>query len=327
MFDSIWRDVRREYNYGNMLTRLIIVNIAIFLGINLIEIVLLFPGLTDVIGFDQLLKWISLSREVSDNFVRPWVWLTSMFLHENFWHLLWNMVALFWFGRIVGDLLGDRRILPIYILGGIVGGIAYVIAAQLSYAIGGMAYGASGAVMAMVAAAGFTAPDYRMNVLLIGDVKLKYIAVVLILLDIIAIADSNNSGGSVAHLGGAMLGALYVMQLSKGIEIGKPIIVLAKKIDMWWQKRGNKSAHQNKSSNKKQTQFEFSRNVTTMPHSNSAVNQATNKPTEGGGIAQNLMDKNARQTKIDEILDKIKQSGYDSLSTEEKEFLFRASKN
>ncbi len=321
MFDSIWRDVRREFSYGNTVTRLVIVNVAFFLFVNLVKILLLIPALGQMLGFEQFLKWFAMSRTFSENLIRPWVWLTSIFLHENFWHLLWNMLALYWFGRIVGDLLGDRRVLPIYLLGGIVGGLAYVVAAQLSYLIGGIAYGASGAVMAMVAAAGFASPDYRMNVLLIGDVKLKYIAGVLILLDIIAIADNVNSGGSVAHLGGAALGAIYITQLTKGIEIGKPILVLIKKIENWWANR-NQVPIKKRASNQQHTPFEFSKNTNPPPQN------AHRKTTEGGGNASSRMtDKTAQQHRVDEILDKIKQSGYESLSTEEKEFLFRASKD
>lgn len=319
MFDSIWRDVRREFSYGNTINRLIIVNVATFLLVNLVKILLLMSNLGDLVGFDQFLKWFALSRTISDNFIKPWVWLTSIFLHENFWHLLWNMLALYWFGRIVGDLLGDRRILPIYLLGGIFGGLAYVIAAQMSYLIGGTAYGASAAVMAMVAAAGFASPDYRMNVLLIGDVKLKYIAGVLILLDIIAIADNVNSGGSVAHLGGAVLGAVYVMQLYKGIEIGKPIMILVKKIENWWTNR-NSPPLKKQTNTHQRPQFEFSKN------SNPPPKTANRQNTEGGVTPPKTKDKSSFQHRVDEILDKIKQSGYDSLTTEEKEFLFRASK-
>lgn len=322
MFDSIWRDVRREFSYGNTINRLIIVNVAVFLLVNLVKLSLLIPNLGANLGFDTFLKWFAMSRTITDNLIKPWVWLTSIFLHENFWHLLWNMLALYWFGRIVGDLLGDRRVLPIYLLGGIIGGLSYVIAAQMSYLIGGIAYGASAAVMAMVAAAAFASPDYRMNVLLIGDVKLKYIAGVLILLDIIAIADKVNSGGSVAHLGGAALGAIYISQLYRGIEIGKPIIVLVKKIDNWWNNRNNPPVKKH-TNTQQRPQFEFSKNTNPPP-------KTANRPTTEGGATSPKgtpkNDKNTFQNRVDEILDKIKQSGYESLTTEEKEFLFRASK-
>lgn len=121
---------------------------------------------------------------------------TSMFLHEGFWHLLWNMLFLYWFGRIVGDFIGDQRILPLYLLGGLTGAVVFFISANLlPYGMGGrFALGASAGVMAIVVAAGTISPDYIMRLLLLGDVKLKYIVAVLVFLDLILIPNGGNTG-------------------------------------------------------------------------------------------------------------------------------------
>ena len=114
MLSSIWDDVKQQYSYGNMIIRLIIVNVAIFLIINLMKVFLYHGGAPDN-WYDRILGWFKISSNPLDILMHPWSIFTHMFMHEGIWHILWNMLFLYWFGRILGDLLGDKRILPIYL--------------------------------------------------------------------------------------------------------------------------------------------------------------------------------------------------------------------
>lgn len=312
MFQSIWDDVKREFNQGNTLTQLVIINVGVFVFINVVKIFMYIGNAGDLPpSFDDFLHFFCISSDMWHNATHPWVIFTSMFLHEGFWHILFNMLFLFWFGRIVRDLIGDHRILPIYILGGIAGVLMFFISASLlPYGAGGerFALGASAAVMAIVVASGFLAPDYVMRLLLIGDVKLKYVVGVLVFLDMIGIANDMNTGGHFAHLGGAIFGWFFVAQLQVGNDLSAPVIriqeLISEKLDTL---RGG-------TRNNRRPRMVFK--------SDKAKEKARQK-TKG----RHSSDNNSHQERLDTILDKIKQSGYESLTDEEKEFLFNASKN
>ena len=177
MLSSIWDDVKQQFSYGNMIIRLIIVNVSIFLVINLMKVFLHHGGAPDN-WYDRILGWFKISSDPLEVIMHPWSIFTHMFMHVDFWHILWNMLFLYWFGRILGDLLGDKRILPIYVLGGLAGALAFFLSVNLlPYGSGGThtALGASAGIMAIVVAAGMIAPEYNLRLILLGDVKLKYI--------------------------------------------------------------------------------------------------------------------------------------------------------
>lgn len=301
MFTSIWEDLQQQFRQGNTLTRIILVNIAVFVVINLI---LVFAGgQRDRAIYDAIVEPIGINSDWYYLLTHLWGVITHMFLHTGFMHILWNMLLLYWFGRIIGDLVGDHRILPLYLLGGLVGGVAFFLYANLTgnpnYAIG-----ASGAVMAIIVAAGFFAPDYNLRLILIGDVKLKYVVAVLLFLDIIGAAGMNNTGGHFAHLGGAFFGYLFATQLQRGNDWSAPVNSFLDKLKALFsgsksgKRRGPRVAYKNPKAN--------SRSRNTKPHAKS--------------------DSPDHQEHLDAILDKIKKTGYESLSAEEKEFLFNASK-
>ncbi|MEM9917456.1 MAG: rhomboid family intramembrane serine protease [Bacteroidota bacterium] len=309
MFASLWEDVKREFSRGNMVTQLIILNVAFFVVVNLFK---LFSRLGTSSGepFRQALEWFMISSDLGYLLTHPWTLITSMFLHEGFMHILFNMLFLYWFGRIVGDLIGDRHILPLYLLGGLVGNIAFVLSANLLGYGGGagvFALGASGAVMAIVLASAVLAPEYMMYLLLIGPVKLKYIVAVLVFLDLIGIADNINTGGHFAHLGGAFFGWLFVVQLRKGNDFSVPINKVVYGIRDFFRNffsslrgkpKGPRVAYRNKK------------------------RWGSRKPHAVSDDEESL----SHQEKLDAILEKIKKSGYENLTAEEKEFLFKASK-
>ncbi len=299
MFTSIWDDLKQQFNQGNMITRIILINVAVFVVINL---VLVFAGgYRDKAIYVNIVEPFGINSDWYYLVTHLWGVISHMFLHTGFWHILWNMILLYWFGRIIGDLVGDHRILPLYLLGGLAGGAAFFLYANLTgqanYAIG-----ASGAVMAVIVAAGVFAPNYILRLILIGDVKLKYVVAVLVFLDIIGAGGVNNTGGHFAHLGGAFFGYLFATQLQRGNDWSAPVNSFLDKLFGLFKnmgsgkKRGPRVAYKNPKA----------KNKNTKPHAKS--------------------DSSSHQEHLDAILDKIKKTGYDSLTADEKEFLFNASK-
>lgn len=317
MFQSIWDDLKREFGYGNMVTRIIIINVAVFVVIHLVNfgLFLYYGGAPEKSYpvFQKFVHFFCMSSDWKYLLTHPWGLFTSMFLHEGFWHILWNMLFLYWFGRIVGDFIGNQRVLPIYLLGGLAGAVIFFFSANLlNYGENGVfALGASAGVMAIVVAAGAISPDYVMRLLLLGDVKLKYIVGVLVLLDVIGIGNNINTGGHFAHLGGAFFGWLFIYQLRNGADWARPVNGILDGIARFFRRLfsgelhrpGPKVAYRNPSRERVQRERESRRG-------NAASDRAYR----------------SHQEQLDAILDKIKESGYESLSEEEKEFLFNASK-
>ncbi len=287
MVQSVIDDIKAQFRYGNMVVRIILVNGFVFLAVVLIKA--FSPGGEANSFFQDFLGVFALSSETIDLLWHPWSLITHMFLHVGLWHLFWNMILLYWFGKIAGDLIGDKRIFPLYILGGLCGAFFYLVYALVTGQLG-IAYGASAAVMAFVVASGFVAPEYNMRLILLGNVKLKYIALALVLIDLLMIAENNNTGGRVAHLGGALFGAFYIYNLRQGTDLAKPFYDMATLFE-----RKDKA-----------------RSLTVIHRRNKERGETRELST---------------QERIDQILDKINESGYDSLTDEEKEFLYQASKN
>ncbi|MDX1942730.1 MAG: rhomboid family intramembrane serine protease [Saprospiraceae bacterium] len=313
MFQSILEDVKREFNYGNMVIRIIIINIAVFVVVIIADLIMKIVG-GSTADFVQLFALNSGWKEL---LFRPWSIITHMFLHQGLGHIFWNMLILYWFGRIVGDFIGNQRVMPIYLLSGLSGAIAYLLIANVIpllvqpippiFQVGGYALGASAAVMGMVLAAGVISPDYIMRLLFLGDVKLKYIVGLLILLDLVALTRLQNTGGSFAHLGGAAMGWLFVRQLRNGVDWAMPINNILNTIGSIFKKGGLQRSPKGPKVVYKNPSKKARANVRT----NVSVTDEEDLPY---------------QEQLDAILDKIKQRGYDSLSEKEKKFLFNASK-
>lgn len=291
MVHSIAEDIKRTFQQGNTLTRLIIVNIAAFVGINILFLIGNYGngGVTPQ-WYLTVSHWLSISSDGQEAIFRPWTWLTHMFLHTGFWHILWNMLFLYWFGRIIGDFIGDQKVIPLYILGGLMGAAFFFLSANfMPYGEGQTFYamGASAATMAMVVGAATLSPDYIMRLLFLGDVKLKYIAAVLVFLDLIGTAGAMNTGGHFGHIGGAVMGYLYIDQLRRGNNLGSWI----ERISSW------------KLSNHR-------RQLRVVHRSEQPLPQHDNEEEE-----------------LNRILDKIKEKGLGSLSESERTFLKKMSES
>ena len=303
MFDSVWQDVKYKVQMGNMVTRLVIANVAVYIIVNLVwAIITGFSG-DPVAGkatYNVFLKWISLSSDAVYTVTHIWVVITHMFVHQDFLHILFNMLYLYWFGNILGDMIGDKKILPLYLLGGLMGALAYIIGAQVM-TLGDIAMGASAAGLAIVVASAMVAPEYNMRLLFIGDVKLKYIAAFVVVMDIFALAiGTKNTGGHIAHLGGALMGFLFISSLNRGNDLSEPVNNFFTKVQNFFKPKKLKVAYKNTSNRPR-----LNRNQRAHAVSDESVSD---------------------QDQLDAILDKIKLKGYDSLSATEKKFLTDASK-
>ena len=284
-------EIKESFREGSALTRLIYINLGLFLLIRITNVFYFLSG-TEF----PILDWLALPADFGMLASRPWTLITYMFLHFDFLHILFNLLWLYWMGQIFLNYFNQGKLVTIYLLGGISGGLFYVagynsfpVFSQI--VVDSRLLGASASVIAIVTALAVHAPNHILHLMFIGPVKMKYIALFSVLLYVIGIS-STNAGGNLAHLGGAFWGMLYVLQLRRGIDLGKWITQLFGGI-----KKG----------------------FAPKPK----VKVSYRKPTDD--IEYNRI-KNQNKIRMNEILDKISKSGYDSLSKEEKEILFRMGK-
>jgi membrane associated rhomboid family serine protease len=290
---GIWDDLKNTFRNGSSLTRLIYINIAVFILITLaaaIGFLLNNPELSE-----RILSLLSVPSSATALFLRPWTIITYMFVHKDIWHILFNMLWLYWFGIIFLEYLDQRKLVAVYLLGGISGAIVYILSFNIFPAFTGIvadsvAIGASASVMAIVIAIAAYVPDYTVQLFLFGRIKIKYMALAIFILT--SVMDfSVNSGGKLAHMGGALFGYLYTLNLRQGRDIGKRINSAMDLVATIF-KPGKKLKVTYK---KPATEYEYNKMKT------------------------------EQQVQINRILDKISKGGYDSLTKEEKETLFKES--
>jgi membrane associated rhomboid family serine protease len=291
---GIWDDIKNTFRKGNSLNRLIYINIGVFLIITIIGIIgflLDKPGISD-----WTIRFLSVPSSMNTLIVKPWTLLTYMFTHKELLHILVNMLWLWWFGNIFLEYLDQKKLVAVYILGGITGAVIYVLSYNIFPAFALVVeesiplLGASASVMAIVVAIAAYIPDYTVSLFLIGRIKIKYIAVFIFILT--SVLDfSVNSGGKLAHIGGALFGYFYTMSYKRGKD---PV--------RWFNKIADSLA----------TLFKPSKKMK-VTYKRSADDYEFN------------MAKAERQGQINKILDKISKGGYDSLTKEEKDMLFRES--
>ena len=234
----------------------------------------------------------------------PWTLLTYMFVHYDVWHILFNMLWLYWFGQIFLMAFGEKQMVGLYLWGGIAGGLLYLLAYNLfPYFEGkqGLMCGASASIIAIVVATAFRMPDYKINLLFLGAISLKYIAIVTILIDLLSVT-SANGGGHIAHLGGALLGYWFIVRWEKGKDLTAPLNRLIDRLVTACKPRP--------------------RIREKRPSARANYRASTRPETDMEYRAR----KKRESDEIDAILDKIKQSGYTSLTAEEKKRLFEAGK-
>jgi membrane associated rhomboid family serine protease len=292
--------INQAFQEGNVLTRLIIINIVVWLAVKIwLLILFLFSFNTEGFLLGSFIQWLAVPANLSVLVFRPWTLITYMFLHEDFFHILFNMLWLYWFGKIFLEYLNGKKLLSTYVLGGISGAFLYILSFNIFPVFSeiqpfSFALGASASVLAIVIAISTYVPNYTIYLMFLGPVKIKYIAIFSVLLDLLSI-QSSNPGGHIAHLGGALFGYIYIQRLHKGKDISIGFTQLINSITSYFATSKSK-LHVSHSSRKKYK-----------------------------SDAEYNYDKKAQQQQMDKILDKISKSGYESLTKEEKEILFKIS--
>ena len=281
---------------NNAHVQLIIINVAVFIVMAFLYVIFTASETSDI--FVLIHRQIAIPASLLDFFRKPWTIITYAFAHDlsGIFHILFNMLAFYWFGKLFIEYLGSDKLVAVYFLGAIAGGVFYlivynVIPFYISRVPDGGMVGASAAVFAVMVAIATLLPDYTFFLLFLGPVKIKYIALTYIVISLLGSVGSN-AGGNVAHLGGALMGFIYTKQLQVGVNWGGWI---TSTLD-WF--KG-------------------------LFSSRPAV-KVTYRKTEPKKPSVNFSK--ASQEEIDVILDKISDRGYESLTKDEKEKLFNASK-
>ena len=290
---EIFTKIKQLFIRANIPTKLIYINVGIFVLIKLTIVVFTLFQIDGV----NFVRYLQIPSSYQLLIYRPWTVLTYMFVHLDILHILFNMLWLYWFGRIFLLFFNERQFGGLYVAGGIVGAVFFLIAYNVfpyfrNVVGSGFMMGASASVMAIVFAVSFYQKNYEINLLLIGRIKLIYLALFAFLVDLLSIV-SANAGGHIAHIGGALFGILYATQFQKGKDLTSGINRL---IDRVVNFRKRRRVRMKVTYQRKETDADYN------------------------------MRKRRETETIDEILDKLKHFGYQSLSSDEKKALFDASK-
>jgi membrane associated rhomboid family serine protease len=274
--------------------QLIAVNVAVFMLYHLVHLVLvLFIRDKTVLS-----SWLAAPTDLSALAHRPWTVVTYMFFHIDLLHLLFNMLWLFWFGKIFRQYFDKKLLFNVFFLGGLAGVFLYIFSYNVFPAFSEDKYfstllGASAGVLAVVMGVSCYVPNYKINLFFFGSVKLIYIAAISVALDLISISMSDNTGGHIAHLGGALFGYFFAANIQKRKDITNWFTILYNKAEKIFRKKPKMKVHYSK-----------------PPANDWDYNK----------------QKKDNQAEIDRILDKISKGGYDTLTRQEKETLFNQKK-
>ena len=286
---NITDSVKAFFNQKSALSRLMLINISIWIICLFISV---FTWLFNISDISFVTKLFAVPADISSLAEKPWSIFTYMFLQEEFWHLFFNMLMLYYGGQIFLQFFSQKQLLLTYIFGGLVGALFFILAFNAfpvfedtkTYAF---ALGSSASVLSILIAAATYQPEYRLNLFLLGQVKMKWIAIIFVVIDLLSIP-KGNSGGHIAHLGGALWGFLYAYLLKKDFDF---YLIFKSKARIKVKTRNAHNYHQ-------------------RPKTDEQYNA----------------ERAQEQEETDKILEKIAKNGYSSLSEKEKEFLFRQSK-
>lgn len=287
---SLLTEIKQNYIHtDHAVRRMIALNVLVFLVLNIFQV--FFTLFQIPLSIKGVTNFFTLPAYLPDLAKRPWSLITYMFLHGGLFHLIFNMLWLYWMGNLLHEYLGNKRVYQAYLIGGLFGGVIYILAYNIFPAFAAVkpfafALGASAGVLSVTVAAATLLPDYEIKLLLIGNVKLKWLVFFIIAIDFVSIP-KGNAGGHIAHLGGAAFGFLFIRYLYKHTVFDG----ILERLGKLFKKRSKLKVHY----------------------------KTTYMKTED--------DRKPSEHEIDLILDKINKSGYDSLSKSEKEQLFKASKD
>lgn len=300
---GIFDDFRREFSKSeNALVKIILLNTVVFLALLLVKVIATLGQSSE--AYVWLIDLLQIPASPHDFLFRPWTLITYFFTHEDIFHILFNLLFLYWFGRLIVEYLGARRLVALYVLGGIAGGLTYMLIYNLlpyfhAQIENSRMLGASAAAFSVAVGASTLLPNYTFHLLFLGPIRIKYIAFFYIILSL-AQTIGPNAGGNLAHLGGAVMGYLFIKLLQNGTDLGKPVYSIMET----WSRLFRKRPPMRVTYREKQVY----RNTTV--YSSASAASSIEIPD---------------QDEVDTILDKISKSGYESLTKEEKQKLFRAS--
>jgi membrane associated rhomboid family serine protease len=300
---NIVDDVKREFAKSeNALVKIILVNVAVFLVLLLLKIILTLSQSSNV--YAAVINTLQLPAATNELIYKPWTLITYFFTHDDIFHILFNMLFLYWFGKLVDEYLGAKRVIALYMLGGIAGGLIYIVLYNAlpyfqAHLEGSRMLGASAAAFSVAVGASTLLPNYTFNLIFLGPIRIKFIALFYIILSL-AQTVGPNAGGNLAHLGGALVGYVFIKMLQSGTDLGKPLYAVMNGWSRLFRKRPSMQV----------TYRERQVYRSTSVYSSTSSSGTIEMPD---------------QMEIDSILDKISKSGYESLTREEKQKLFKAS--
>ncbi|MFC2081045.1 rhomboid family intramembrane serine protease [Bacteroidota bacterium] len=290
---AIIDEIKDSFRKGSTLTRLIYINLAVFILVNLVEAIFFLSNIHA--RFPAFMTFLAVPADTGLFIQRPWTLVTYMFTHKNFIHVLFNLLWLFWFGKVFLEYFDGKKLVGVYLLGGLSGGVIYIASFNLlpvfsQHVAVSIMLGASASVTAVVIAIAAYVPNYNWNLLFIGRVKIVYVAIAVLILSSL-IEFSDNAGGKIAHIGGALFGYIYTIRYKQGKDMTRGVNRFLEKLFAILKPRPKIRVTHRKS----ETDLDYNKR------------------------------KVDEQKEVDHILDKIAKSGYSSLSAREKEILFRQS--
>lgn len=302
-YRSIYEEIKDQFKFGTHTVRLCLLLLGIYLAILVIQILGKIPN----IGFDitDFTYWVGMPAGFQAWIYKPWTIFTYALVHLSIWHILNNLLGLYIFGRILEEFVGSKYIRPVFILGALAGGLAFLISSTVfeNYFANSSMIGASAGVLALLFAAVRVTPDYTIGILFIGQVRIKYIALFILILDLAFIANDANTGGHIAHIAGAMMGYFVMSQVYNGVDV--TTLISGVKSKLFPTKTASEKAKHLKVVYKKNT---------------GSTDERTRSKISS--------DRKSDIENIDKILDKINEKGgIDQLTKEEREILFRAPKD
>lgn len=290
--ESFFDRLKQRFKQKDLLIQLIIINVSVFVVLGVLGVI------TKLFKFDifDILSYIGVSSSIPA-LIKFWTPFTYMFAHQDFLHILFNMLLLYWFGQLFLQYFNPKILGSLYVLGGLAGAAIYLLAFNTIPLYMDMPHvpmiGASASVMAIIFGVAFFRPNTSMRLILLGEVKIVYIAIFFFVMDFFALGSSSNAGGHVAHIGGALVGYLFATQYGKGRDITR---WMTRIIDLFANIAKPKPKKMKVKFKKREEAYTYNER------------------------------KQDEQDLIDDILDKIKASGYSSLNKDEKQKLFEASK-
>lgn len=294
--DQAFDYIKSQFKQGDIVIKIILINLFVYLGLKIIDFVEWIFRLPSYPLSGFISKWFYLSNDIKEVLLKAYTLITYQFIHDDFLHIFINLILLFFFGKLLLRMIGLRKFLPLYILGGMFGGLLFVLfsASNIVAISPKPMIGASASIMALMGASAFLLPDYTLKFFLVFDVKLKWLVLGFGLLNLLSIFSPEGAGTGIVHVAGLLFGIGFMYLSAKGIDLSSPFNkALDYMLSLFNKKPKAKVSYVN-------------------------PNKSTKKAKSSS---------KSQQAEVDAILDKISQNGYESLSKEEKDFLFKASKD